>query len=195
MSGPELPSLKVLVTKWIKNIEIYGSPFICPAFDKEDIIITPRQHDPGIETAMRNWNEKNKTVSTGPRKIKFVIVGSRYRDGYPGFLGSVREGMPIELVHNPMNPYDQYAVEVHIDGMWVGFLPQTGSACLDCGEPWGWTANLPVGCVRCGSENQGKGGLAFMLVKQDLLKDAKAFVTEIYDADLHQPIHGELWLP
>lgn len=129
-----------------------------------------------------------------PKHIKFVVVGSRYRTGYPGFLVDVGEGDPIELVHAPDNPWDPYAVEAWINGIWVGFIPQGGSACLDCGEPFDQHSRYPR-CTKCGSESIGKGGLAFRLVKQELLAEAKAFVTAVDDDNEHQPIHGELWIP
>lgn len=145
------------------------------------------------------YEGKYENLSIGfndPKHIKFVIVGSRYRTGYPGFLGEIAEGDPIELVHAPDNPWDPYAVEAWINGRWVGFIPQGGTACLDCGEPYDYGyRSYATTCPKCGSESIGKGGLAFRLVKQELLAEAKAFVTAIDDDNEHQPIHGELWTP
>lgn len=53
---------------------------------------------------------------------KYSIVGQKWKNLDPKLPG-IEAGVRALLIREPQNPYDQYAVQVWIDGQHVGYIP------------------------------------------------------------------------
>jgi hypothetical protein len=59
------------------------------------------------------------------------IVGARHRGGEALDVAIALEpGEELTLVRDPSNQYDANAIQVHYDGIFIGFVPKTANADL-----------------------------------------------------------------
>ncbi len=54
----------------------------------------------------------------------FAIAGFQYYDGVDVF-GKLKIGTEVELIPEPDNPHDGYAVAIYFKGKKLGFIPRT----------------------------------------------------------------------
>ena len=57
--------------------------------------------------------------------VEFAIAGAKFRpNDAKATLLAAQEGDKVSLIPEPTNPYDPNAIQVHIDGQFVGFVPK-----------------------------------------------------------------------
>ncbi len=111
--------------------------------------------------------------------LEFPVVGVKYSHLSPGFLNAIQIGAVVFLKPEPDNRFDQYAIQVVIDGTPIGYVPNKGYTCTNCWTRWDPEYSY---CVKCnsGEELVAKGGLAFRLIGSKAMKtDLVGFISQI----------------
>jgi len=115
------------------------------------------------------WKYKHKAV--------FPVVGTQYLDTYANdYAKLLKPGTPVELVPEPDNAYDKYAIMVVVDDIHIGYVPNKGYSCKECACP---VDSFGYACKNCGSAyNIVQGGLAMRIILSNVLENYVAYVEE-----------------
>jgi hypothetical protein len=124
-------------------------------------------------------------------EVSFPVVGTAHIKGaYDVCVQS--SNIPVDLEPDPENSYDAYAINVMVNGIHVGFVPNAGYTCSNC---WSHADPYSFSCRKCGVENDSfiKGGLARRLKEKGIL-DSKygCFVAKVNPLSKSQPITVKL---
>jgi hypothetical protein len=138
--------------------------------------MTPEQIREQRETLL----SKIETMGTLPNSFRTSVVGVTFAHDYPNNLYRLEEmavmamfsdeHIPCVLVRNPLNPFDKYAVEIHVpalgDNGMVGHLTRPVAARLarELDENTIW--NAFVANVRVNPENPENPGLDIHLTRK-----------------------------
>lgn len=125
------------------------------------------------------------------QEFEFPVVGTQYVEGAYDRCVAVSPGTPLELVQDPQNPYDTDAIEVHLDGVRIGFVPNSGYSCSDCWYP---VDPRTYTCVNCGQDKFIiKKGLATRIAKLGtFLHNYGCLVEKVVPSSKSVPIHAKL---
>lgn len=55
---------------------------------------------------------------------EFYVAGVQFRLGYQRALETIQEGDSLDLIAEPTNQYDPNAVQVHFEGIFLGYVPK-----------------------------------------------------------------------
>ena len=102
------------------------------------------------------------------QEYTFPVVGTSYRQGAYEHCARSSTGVPLELKADPTNAFDKYAIEVYLDDVFIGFVPNKGYSCSKC---WSHVESNLWACSNCGAPNKEfvEGGLARRLTERDIL--------------------------
>lgn len=102
-------------------------------------------------------------------EIEFPVVGTYFTDNFEWCRTKLEVGVPLQLLTDPTNKFDEYAVGVWVDGRHIGFVPQRGRSCTNCLQAVKLGAST---CSNCGSEADlwVSKGLAYRIVKSGVLE-------------------------
>ena len=121
----------------------------------------------------------------------FPVVGGRYTSNFE-WSKHILCGSPLDLIAEPDNPVDKYAVKVLHAGRHIGYVPNKGQSCSHC-----WR-HVPAGessCPYCysGFDMLVEGGLARRILGANVLKREHATtVIEVDQFDNAVPVKGRL---
>lgn len=120
--------------------------------------------------------------------IEFPVVGSKY---FNFDLLGLKEGDTLDLVPQPDNEHDPYAVRVLSSGKQVGFVPNKGQTCTAC---WSGVGSRSEGCSKCGSSwNIVNGGLAYRLQESGALsKNYSVLIVNLDRDSINIPITASI---
>lgn len=128
-----------------------------------------------------------------PHPISFPVVGAAYTVRGLAFSLTLEHGVPLDLVPEPTNEFDKYAIRVQWDKIHLGYVPNKGFSCKHC-----FTASDPyqTECLNCGAPfiDMEKGGLAYRLINCQVLEKPFACVVEKVDrSNERTPLFAKLF--
>lgn len=123
--------------------------------------------------------------------FEFPVVGIFYRNGLPdGWLTTLVEGRLVNLVPEPDNHVDPYAVKVMIDDLHVGYVPNRGLSCPKCLIPVAHKSDV---CFECGS-NSIRGGLAYRLTMREAFPNNYVCFLDRLRKEEAYPLRLKVWI-
>lgn len=124
----------------------------------------------------------------------FPVVGTQYTA--LGLRGAVnlKVGTPVQLVPEPTNHYDPFALKVMCGNDHVGYVPAKGWSCSQCWKP---VQSFDSYCKACGADSQYfvQGGLSRRLTNLKAIEQEHVcFISAISPEDEFAPVKVTLML-
>lgn len=109
----------------------------------------------------------------------FPVVGSVYFSEIQTIKDELKEGVFLNLVHEPTNPFDTDAIAVFFKETHIGYIPNRGISCSKC---WSYVSSKDYYCKKCDASNAEfiKGGLATRLIQSKaFFKDKFCYISKV----------------
>lgn len=83
-----------------------------------------KQYTPTYDIRYIGANDENQCRTIKNANINSFIAGIKYRDNYEDKLSKLSEGMEVQLIKEPDNPYDPEAIAVYNGDDHLGYIPK-----------------------------------------------------------------------
>lgn len=129
--------------------------------------------------------------------FEFPVMGTNYT-GLESMLieaESQLRNTPVDLIPEPDNSFDPYAIGVWLGTDKIGYVPNRGNSCTQC---FSYVLVHDHSCSKCGAlyetfTTDGKSGLAWRLINRKVFEqDVVAFISDvkIKNDKLQITVHG-----
>lgn len=114
--------------------------------------------------------------------LEFPVVGTQFSEGGVAFARLLKPGEVVELRPEPDNAHDPDAIQVLLNSVSIGYVPNKGFSCSNC---WSHMSPAQDHCEKCeaGFDYMVQGGLATRLNRTNLFK--KQYACYVDKIDLH----------